>query len=715
MLMLSSKPSPTRRRGGTPSRRLLSQKALLRGVQVDPFEGTPAAAGDRPPSSPGPGPVAEAVTSGKLINPARTVDLMDRGGRLGDPHGLTGHSVIAEGAVDNDDLGGIPLVKGLVGGRLSQFYHNWTLVTQDQWVLSTVSQGLTLAFTTEPPSGPHFRETPVPEDPALRQVLEQELHDLLLKRAVIRCGDRYVPKFSAVFFMTPKKGGKWRPILNLRPLNKFIVPRKFRMETLPNILNFLGPGMWVASIDLKDAYLHIPVRPMDQAFLCFSYQQQLFRFVAMPFGLSTAPRIFTRVTKTLAAFLRRKGIRIFMYIDDWLVVADSKARCHTDTLSVIHEAQSPRLDHKSGKVQLHPHTNTSLSGSSVRPACRVGVPNEGETGDPYSYGLRSLPPAVGSGTGMAGPSGVHGQYMVDLIPYCRLRMRPIQWHLLSFFRPSSHLYQTPVPITEVIRPQLLWWSREQNLSVGVRFPRPAPDVTLTTDASLTGWGAYIGEATASGHWQAPWNTFHINRLELEAVSRALIHFSNLVVGQRVLIRTDNTTVVAYINKQGGTHSFPLWRQSWLLFQWAIREGVSLQATHLPGILNVRADILSRQGQVQTTFEWQLNPLVFQQILTRCQVYPEVDLFASPTNSQLPLFCSLHPHESVWRVNALSFTWGGHDFYAFPSPALIPRVLMKVTADSPLSFTLIAPFWPSRPWFPSLIRLLGDVHSDFLCH
>ena len=168
--MLSSKPSPTRRRGGTPSSRLLSLRVRLPGVQVDPFEGTTVATGDRPPSSPSPdttGPVAEAATSGKPVSPARTVGLTDHDGRLGDPHGLTDLSVVAEGAVDSDGPGGIPLVNGLVGGvypGILTVGHWWT---QDQWVLSTVTQGLTLAFTTEPPSGPHFRETPVPEDPAL--------------------------------------------------------------------------------------------------------------------------------------------------------------------------------------------------------------------------------------------------------------------------------------------------------------------------------------------------------------------------------------------------------------------------------------------------------------------------------------------------------------------------------------------------------------------
>ena len=293
-----------------------------------------------------------------------------------------------------------------------------------------------------------------------------------------------------------------------------------------------------------------------------------------------------------------------------------KARCHADTLTVVHDSQNLGWIINPAKSNFTPTQTPVFLGAQLD--LRVGlVYQTRERQEALIQGVRVLSHRQSAPARAWLVLLGYMASMVDLISYCRLRMRPIQWHLLSFFRPSSHLYQTLVPITEVIHPHLLWWSREQNLSVGTRFPRPSPDVTLTTDASLTGWGAYIGEATASGRWQAPWNTLHINRLELEAVSRALIHFSNLVTGRRVLVRTDNTTVVAYINKQWGTHSFPLWRQSWLLFQCAIREGVSLQATHLPGILNIRADILSRQGQVQTTFEWQLNPLVFQQILNRC--------------------------------------------------------------------------------------------------
>ena len=217
----------------------------------------------------------------------------------------------------------------LVGARLAGYAAQWSLITADKWVLETVKSGLTLEFTAAPPEGVSHRITPVPADLEIRVVLEEELNQLLLKGAIVACPANYRPRFLSTFFMAPKKGGLWRPILNLKPLNQYIVPQKFKMETLALILNSVAGG-WATSIDLKDAYLHVPVRQDDQSFLCFKYDRILYRFKAMPFGLSTAPRIFTRVTKVVAGHLRRRGIQIYMYIDDWLIVSSSVEQARLD-------------------------------------------------------------------------------------------------------------------------------------------------------------------------------------------------------------------------------------------------------------------------------------------------------------------------------------------------------------------------------------------------
>ena len=101
---------------------------------------------------------------------------------------------------------------------------------------------------------------------------------------------------------------------------------------------------------------------------------------------------------------------------------------------------------------------------------------------------------------------------------------------------------------------------------------------------------------------------HINVLELKTVSLALRSFKDQCQNQNVLVATDNSTVLAYINKQGGTHSAEMCAVLWKIMTWCHHDHITLKARHIPGCLNVMADLLSRSNQVQST-EWSLHPQV----------------------------------------------------------------------------------------------------------
>ena len=77
--------------------------------------------------------------------------------------------------------------------------------------------------------------------------------------------------------------------------------------------------------------------------------------------------------------------------------------------------------------------------------------------------------------------------LIDLVPWCRMHMRPLQLHLLYHFHPSTDPISKEVPVTHLIRNLLRWWLDQDNLLSGVQFPRPSPSLTLTTDASERGW------------------------------------------------------------------------------------------------------------------------------------------------------------------------------------------------------------------------------------
>ncbi|PIK59200.1 hypothetical protein BSL78_03897 [Apostichopus japonicus] len=103
----------------------------------------------------------------------------------------------------------------------------------------------------------------------------------------------------------------------------------------PLILNRLPPRLWACSVDLQDAYLHVPIFMDHSHFLTFRYNGASYRFTALPFGLSTAPRTFARLVRTLAAFLRLLGVQIFVYLEDWLSVAESREDHVSDIRRVL--------------------------------------------------------------------------------------------------------------------------------------------------------------------------------------------------------------------------------------------------------------------------------------------------------------------------------------------------------------------------------------------
>ena len=173
----------------------------------------------------------------------------------------------------------------------------------------------------------------------------------------------------------------------------------------------------------------------------------------------------------------------------------------------------------------------------------------------------------------------------------RLHMRPIQWHLKNNWQVPESLEKV-IPIPRSLQPHLRWWPQEDNVLTGQPLHPIKHALQIFTDASKEGWGAHLNERTARGLWSVPESKLHINYLELKAVFLALKEFQDLCVDKIVLVATDNTTVVSYINKEGGIRSGPLCALLWRILTWCTKRQVILKARHIPGRLNVVADKLS---------------------------------------------------------------------------------------------------------------------------
>lgn len=179
--------------------------------------------------------------------------------------------------------------------------------------------------------GNHFQSTRLPSSLIKRRLLLKYIVELKEKGAILEVpSDQKGRGFYSPLFLVKKKTGNLRPVLDLKNLNRNIKIEAFKMESLQSILLAVNLGGWMLSVDLSDAYLHIPVHPPFQKFLRFAINKSHLQFHCLPFGISSATRTFTKVLLPLIAFLREKGLRVHHYLDDILLLAEDRETllCH---------------------------------------------------------------------------------------------------------------------------------------------------------------------------------------------------------------------------------------------------------------------------------------------------------------------------------------------------------------------------------------------------
>ena len=153
---------------------------------------------------------------------------------------------------------------------------------------------------------------------------------------------------------------------------------------------------------------------------------------------------------------------------------------------------------------------------------------------------------------------------------------------------------------------------------------------------------------------------------------ALQFFKTDCKNNQVLIASDNTPVVTYINKQGSTRSAELCALMWKILTWCHLNNITIRGRHVPGSFNMIADGPSRRNQIQST-EWSLSPQIFKPI-SKLWESLQVDLFATSLNKNLPLYVSSIPDTQASTVDALNISWENLVAYTFPPTALLPKVL-----------------------------------------
>ena len=231
-----------------------------------------------------------------------------------------------------------------------------------------------------------------------------------------------------------------------------------------------------------------------------------------------------------------------------------------------------------------------------------------------------------------------------------------------------------------------------------------PSFIIETDASNLGWGAVLGKDKIGGQWTNEEKEKHINYLELLAIDFALHSFREKIKNNHVKVLTDNSTAVAYINNMRGTKSLNCNKISRNIWLWCIENGIWLSCSHIPGKSNIEADKKSRLFNDQT--EWKLKETIFQKITEKGGI-PDIDLFASRLNFQIKKFCAWKSDPLASFIDAFTLNWNDfNSVYIFPPFSLLGSCVQKIRMEKAKGI-VIAPLWPTQPWFTRLMELLID--------
>ena len=194
---------------------------------------------------------------------------------------------------------------------------------------------------------------------------------------------------------------------------------------------------------------------------------------------------------------------------------------------------------------------------------------------------------------------------------------------------------------------------------------------------------------------------HINFLELKAIYLSIIHFLPLLKNSYILIKSDNSTSVFYLNKMGGTHSKKLCVLALTIWNLLKTNNISCLASHISGIKNSAADYLSRFSHYH---EYELSPKAFKILNMISPFALTLDAFASKANSKLPRYASILDDPDATHLNAFSFTWSS-GIYLFPPIPLIPKTIQKFLQDEVGLGILITPAWHSLTVLPLIEKCI----------
>ena len=426
-------------------------------------------------------------------------------------------------------------------------FDKWNEIGASKTVINWIENGVLLPFTKLPEPS----ELPNRKFNARQAAfLDNELKNLVNSGIIKKCYEK--PIVVSPLNVVPKKGkNQWRLIIDLRKVNSCIDAPKFSNEKINVISSLVHENDLFVTLDLKNGFYHVPVAQKHQTYLGFQWKKQYYCWKNLPFGLNASPYFFAKTLKPVLTYVRAKGLRTALYVDDWFLAAQPNTiDDHKTFLVSTLESLGWTINYK--KSSLVPESTKTWIGYVISSGSTDEKNSEPVICIPQDRIrkvrrdiVRALRKKCIQAKALARIAG-QCVSMAEVIMPAKLLLRNV-YRVLAL----KNSWYDMLTLTQSARDDLKWWLTAMN-NWNNRSLRKRPiEMQMFTDASLSGWGAWLQDLKAAGFWNKRLQNMPSNYRELTAVLMGLHSFMPVIKGKSVQVVSDNISTVAYLNHQGG--------------------------------------------------------------------------------------------------------------------------------------------------------------------
>jgi hypothetical protein len=265
----------------------------------------------------------------------------------------------------------------------------------------------------------------------------------------------------------------------------------------------------------------------SQKYLTFMNNGTVYQYTSLAFGLSIAPRIFSKIMRYALEPLRAKALGF-----------------------LINEKKSVLLPSKSQEFLGFLFNTKTMKISLPQPKINKLLRRIHQAEKPILRSCRWIASLLGKMTAV-----------IPAIGEALLHIRHLQRDLAKSLHLRKNNWDKPCNLSHWSQQEMQWWKQfliQKNGLPIQQLPLATPEISIFVDASDSGWGIYSTLINTSGFWSHAEKEVSINVRELKTIYYAiLLHTRKLNLPKQILIYSDNMTALKYVTKAGGTASFHL--------------------------------------------------------------------------------------------------------------------------------------------------------------